>query len=56
MDSIIEVLMTRDRMTLSEATNRLEEVKEMIDEDFCNAEELLMQELGIELDYIMELI
>lgn len=54
-NQIIEVLVRRDGMTLAEAKEELCELRNMI-EDGANPEDILYNELGLELDYIFDLI
>lgn len=56
-NEIIRVLMERDGMSREEATERLEEVREiMADADPWDAEDILADELGLEMDYIFDVI
>ena len=44
-------------MTKQEANNTIEEVKHLIIEDnYINTEQILLDELGLEMDYVMELL
>ena len=54
-NQIIEVLMRRDGRTQAEAKEILCELRYMI-EDGANPEDLLHEELGLEPDYIFDLI
>lgn len=54
-NKIIQVLMNRDDMTEAEATEFLQECKEMI-ADGADIEEVLYGELGLELDYAVYLL
>lgn len=56
MNQIIKILMNRDDLTKEEATDLYNEVKEMIEEDPMIAEEILISELGLEMDYIFDFI
>lgn len=61
MSRIVDVLMKRDGLTKQEATERVQEVRQMIYEAvetgaFDEAEDIVMSELGLEMDYIDELI
>lgn len=54
---VIEILMKRDGLSRREAQDRFNEVREMIQE--CNfdpfeTEDILIEELGLEMDYIFE--
>ena len=56
METVIQILMDRDDLTHSEAKAMVEET---IDLMLCNpwcAEQILMDELGLEPDYIIDLI
>lgn len=56
-NEIIRVLMERDGMSREEATERLDEVREiMADADPWDAEDILADELGLEMDYIFDVI
>ena len=59
MDKIIEILMRRDVYTKDEAISLLNEVKDMMKD--CNydpeeSERIFMEELGLEPDYIIDLL
>lgn len=54
-NKIVQVLMNRDDMTEAEATEFLQECKEMI-ADGADLEEVLYGELGLELDYAVYLL
>lgn len=59
VNKIVEILCRRDGMTLTEANERLEEVREMAEaamESYDSMESLLADELGLEMDYIMDLL
>jgi len=62
MNNIINILMNRDGYSLEEAKDIFNEVKDQVDEiiansgDYDEVEELLMDELGIEMDYIFDII
>lgn len=59
MNKVIRILMKRDDMTREEATALVEEVKEMMLEAAHNGddpEEILMEELGLEPDYMMDIL
>ena len=54
---VVEILMKRDGLSRREAQERFNEVQEMIQE--CNfdpfeTEDILIEELGLEMDYIFE--
>lgn len=59
MNRIIEILMKRDGNTEEEAKERVKEVKDMLEEcdyDPCEAEIIMMEELGLEMDYIEDIL
>ena len=57
MNNIVRILMKRDGLTREEANERLEEVREMISEaDPWEAENILADELGLEMDFIFDII
>ena len=54
---VVEILMKRDGLSRREAQDRFNEVREMI--QGCNfdpfeTEDILIEELGLEMDYIFE--
>lgn len=56
MKTIIDILIERDGISIEEAQERIDEVREMLEEcDPFEADDILMDELGLEPDYIMEL-
>lgn len=56
MESIIEILMERDGMTESEAVDLVEECRALIFEEGLDPEEVLYEHLGLEPDYLYDLI
>ena len=61
MKNIVKVLMRRDGLTESEAVKELSYVKEeiadaMSEGDFNLVEEIMLYDLGLEMDYIFDLI
>lgn len=52
---IIQILVQRDRMTVAEAQELLDECKQMVAEG-QNPEDVLYDELGLEPDFIWELL
>ena len=57
MSKVVEILMKRDGLSRREAQDRFNEVKDMI--HGCNfdpfeTEDILIEELGLEMDYIFE--
>ena len=55
-NDIIHILMKRDDMTEQEAIETLNYVREMVRENPANAEDIMLEELGLELDYILDII
>ena len=56
-NKVVEILMKRDGLSRTEAQEQFNEVREMIQE--CNfdpfeTEDILIEELGLEMDYIFE--
>lgn len=61
MNEIISILMKRDNLTREEATNVYQEAKARIDEAIANdsvfeVEDIMMEEFGLEMDYIFDII
>ncbi len=59
MKTIKEVLMERDGLTAREAKDKIAEVRQMIaesDYDYNEVEDIMASELGLEMDYVFELI
>lgn len=59
MEDIIKILMERDGDTEEEAIDRIEEVKKMMEEcdyDPDEVEDIVMENLGLEMDYILDLL
>lgn len=55
-DRVVKILMSRDGMTREEAEERVQEVREMIaDADAFEVEDIIADELGLEMDYIFDL-
>ena len=57
MSKVVEILMKRDGLSRTEAQEQFNEVRDMIQE--CNfdpfeIEDILIEELGLEMDYIFE--
>ena len=57
MSKVVAILMKRDGLSRTEAQEQFNEVREMIQE--CNfdpfeTEDILIEELGLEMDYIFE--
>ena len=56
---IIRVLMERDGLTKEEAEERVDEVREMFEDceyDSTECELIMAEELGLELDYVFDLL
>ena len=54
---VVEILMKRDGLSRTEAQEQFNEVQEMIQEcnfDPVETEDILIEELGLEMDYIFE--
>lgn len=59
MNAIVEILCRRDGLSVSEAVKRVNEVREMLADnlyDYDSAEAIVAEELGLEMDYIFDLI
>ena len=61
MNRIVEILMKRDDMTYDEAKNLVIETRDMMDEalvdgDTFEAESIFEEMLGLEPDYIMDIL
>jgi hypothetical protein len=61
MSTVVEILMKRDGLTEREAQETVDNVREMIAEAFecgcySEVEDIVMSELGLEMDYIDELL
>jgi hypothetical protein len=59
MNRIIEILMKRDGNTEKEAESRLDEVKNMLEEcnyDADEAENIVLEQLGLEMDYLEDIL
>ena len=61
-ERIIDILMRRDGLTLEEARAQVEETVSLINESvesggsYCEVEDILAGELGLEMDYIFDLL
>ena len=56
-NKVVEILMKRDGLSRTEAQEQFNEVREMIQEcnfDPVETEDILIEELGLEMDYIFE--
>jgi hypothetical protein len=60
MNNIIKILMERDGMTYEEAKEAYEDTREemlqSIEDGYLDADEILADNLGLELDYIFDFI
>lgn len=57
MNKIIEILMKRDGMSLSDAKDLVNETREMLlTSDPFEADDIMADQLGLEPDYIMDLL
>lgn len=58
MERIINILMERDGLSRKEAISLIEQTKDMIleTEDIWDADAVLMEQLGLEPDYIADLL
>ena len=56
-NEVVRILMERDGMTREEAQETLEEVREMLSEaEPWEAEDIIADELGLEMDYIFDIL
>lgn len=58
MNQVVRILMERDQLSRSEAEARVYEVREMMEEvDFAynDCEDIMLQELRLEMDYIFDI-
>ena len=56
-NKVVDILMKRDSLSRTEAQEQFNEVREMIQEcnfDRVGTEEILVEERGLEMDYIFE--
>ena len=56
-NKVVDILMKRDGLSHTEAQKQFNEVREMIQEcnfDPVETEDILIEELGLEMDYIFE--
>ena len=59
MNRVVKILMDRDGLDENEAYSRVREVREQFEEveyDALECEQILMDEIGLELDYIFDII
>ena len=61
MNQVVEILMERDGNTKAEAESRLAECRRLCDEylatgDYIMIDDIIMEELGLEPDYIFDIL
>jgi hypothetical protein len=57
MNTVVKILMKRDNMTEQEATNLVRETKEeLMDSPCSDGADIIMDNLGLEPDYIMDIL
>ena len=59
MNRVVKILMERDKLDRHLAENRVKEVKKLIADsslDYNEVEDIIQSELGLEMDYIIDLI
>lgn len=59
MNNVVAILMKRDGMSRAEAIALVTEVHGMIEDangDYDEAEQIMIDELGLEMDYIMDIL
>ena len=59
MNRVVKILMERDKLDRHLAENRVKEVKKLIADsslDYSEVEDIIQSELGLEMDYIIDLI
>lgn len=56
MNPIVQILMERDGLSYREAQIRLQEARDMLDDEGDDPEEILQNEFGLESDYVFDLI
>lgn len=56
MKKVIEILMERDGMTAEEAKELILETRDEMLEDPTNADDIMMDNLGLEPDYIFDIL
>lgn len=55
MNRVTEILMTRDAMTKEDAIALIDEAREMMIEDPWSAEDIMLEMLELEMDYMMDI-
>ena len=59
MNRVVEILIRRDDLTKQEAEDRILEVKQMMENcnyDPMECDDILMEQLGLEPDYLMDIL
>lgn len=59
MNKVVEILIKRDGLSQEEAEDRVREVRDMMEDcsfDPDECEEIVMDELGLEMDYLMDIL
>lgn len=56
INPVVEILMRRDELTEQEAEESVAEVRELMIENPDDAAEILMDELGLEMDYLLDIL
>ena len=60
MNEVIKILMNRDGLTYEEAREEYEitqeEILESVADGYCDVEDILLNNLGLEMDYIFDFI
>lgn len=61
LNKVVEILMSRDNMSQEEAQDLLDFVRQEIDEviadgDYDTVEDIMYTELGLEMDYIFDIL
>lgn len=56
INPVVKILMERDNMTEDEAIDLLNEVRDMILDNSDAAEDIVLSELRLEMDYIFDII
>lgn len=57
LENIVDIIAERDDLTIDEAIEIVNETKEMIDEalisgDYTEVEQIMLDQLGLEMDYV----
>jgi len=55
-ETLLEVLMRRDRMTKDEAQDAIDEARELVLNEGMDPDEVLREEFGLEPDYVFDLL